>query len=77
MSPYDYDMFLIGTLPAGQPAVIQAAKLGERVAIAERRTVDYFINNVFDYPTVAEAYKTAAFIGVNRLDGSHFNSEAS
>jgi len=28
---------------------------------------DYFINNVFNYPTLAECYKTAAFDGVNRL----------
>ena len=30
-------------------------------------TVDYFINTVFNYPTLAECYKTAAFDGVNRL----------
>lgn len=29
--------------------------------------VDYFINTVFNYPTLAEAYKTAAFDGINRL----------
>ncbi len=29
--------------------------------------VDYFINTVFNYPTLAECYKTAAFDGVNRL----------
>ena len=30
-------------------------------------TVDYFINNVFNYPTLAECYKTAAFDGINRM----------
>jgi NAD(P) transhydrogenase len=30
-------------------------------------TVDYFIDTVFNYPTLAETYKTAAFDGVNRL----------
>ncbi len=30
-------------------------------------TVDYFINTVFNYPTLAECYKTAAFDGINRL----------
>jgi NAD(P) transhydrogenase len=30
-------------------------------------TVDYFINTVFNYPTLAECYKAAAFNGVNRL----------
>jgi NAD(P) transhydrogenase len=30
-------------------------------------TVDYFINNVFNYPTLAEAYKVAALNGVNKL----------
>ena len=29
--------------------------------------VDYFVNTVFNYPTLAECYKTAAFDGVNRL----------
>jgi NAD(P) transhydrogenase len=29
--------------------------------------VDYFVNAVFNYPTLAECYKTAAFDGVNRL----------
>jgi NAD(P) transhydrogenase len=31
--------------------------------------IDYFINNVFNYPTLAECYKTAAFDGINRLGG--------
>jgi NAD(P) transhydrogenase len=30
-------------------------------------TVDYFINTVFNYPTLAECYKAAAFNGINRL----------
>lgn len=32
--------------------------------------VDYFVNTVFNYPTLAECYKTAAFDGVNRIGGS-------
>ena len=36
---YDYDLFVIGSGPAGQRASIQAAKLGKRVAIAERKAV--------------------------------------
>jgi NAD(P) transhydrogenase len=30
-------------------------------------TIDYFIENVFNYPTLAECYKVAALSGVNRL----------
>lgn len=30
-------------------------------------TVDYFCNTVFNYPTMAEAYRVAAFNGLNRL----------
>jgi NAD(P) transhydrogenase len=30
-------------------------------------TVEYFVNTVFNYPTLAECYKTAAFDGINRL----------
>jgi NAD(P) transhydrogenase len=36
---YHYDLLAIGSGPAGQRAAIQAAKLGKRVALAERRTV--------------------------------------
>jgi NAD(P) transhydrogenase len=31
--------------------------------------IEYFVNNVFNYPTLAECYKNAAFDGVNRLNG--------
>ncbi len=30
-------------------------------------TIDYFVDNVFNYPTIAEAYKTAALNGLNKL----------
>lgn len=32
-------------------------------------TIDYFINTVFNYPTLAECYKIAALDGLNRLSG--------
>ncbi|HXW14405.1 MAG TPA: Si-specific NAD(P)(+) transhydrogenase, partial [Terriglobia bacterium] len=32
-------------------------------------TIDYFVNTVFNYPTLAECYKNAGFDGVNRLNG--------
>ena len=30
-------------------------------------TVDYFVETVFNYPTLAECYKAAAFNGLNKL----------
>jgi NAD(P) transhydrogenase len=30
-------------------------------------TVDYFVDTVFNYPTLAECYKAAAFNGINKL----------
>ena len=39
MTDYDYDLFVIGSGPAGQRAAIQAAKLGKRVAVAEQKGV--------------------------------------
>ena len=30
-------------------------------------TVDYFVDTVFNYPTLAECDKSAAFNGINRL----------
>ena len=32
-------------------------------------TVDYFVDTVFNYPTLAECYKTAALDGLNRIAG--------
>ena len=34
---YDYDLIVLGSGPAGQRAAVQAAKLGKRVAIVERK----------------------------------------
>jgi len=38
-------------------------------------TIDYFVNTVFNYPTLAECYKVAAFDGVNRLPMYHEENE--
>jgi NAD(P) transhydrogenase len=40
--------------------------IGQAV-LAHGGTVDYFIDTVFNYPTLAEAYKTAAFDWINRV----------
>jgi NAD(P) transhydrogenase len=40
--------------------------IGQAVMIL-KGTIDYFINTVFNYPTLAECYKAAAFNGVNKL----------
>jgi len=39
MAGYDFDLFVIGSGPAGQRAAVQAAKLGKRVGLAERQAV--------------------------------------
>lgn len=40
--------------------------IGQAV-IAHKGTVDYFVNTVFNYPTLAECYKVAALNGLNKL----------
>ena len=40
--------------------------IGQAV-MAFNGTVDYFINNVFNFPTLAEAYKVAALNGLNKI----------
>lgn len=42
-----------------------------QAAIAFKATVDYFINTVFNYPTLAECYKVAALNGSNKLQHRH------
>ena len=34
---YDYDLVCVGSGPAGQRAAVQAAKLGHRAAVVEKR----------------------------------------
>jgi NAD(P) transhydrogenase len=40
--------------------------IGQAVMIL-KGTVDYFVETVFNYPTLAECYKQAAFNGINKL----------
>jgi NAD(P) transhydrogenase len=40
--------------------------IGQAVLIL-KGTMDYFINTVFNYPTLAECYKAAAFNGLNKV----------
>jgi NAD(P) transhydrogenase len=40
--------------------------IGQAV-LALKGTVDYFVDTVFNYPTLAECYKAAAFNGINKL----------
>jgi NAD(P) transhydrogenase len=37
--PYDYDLLVVGSGPGGQRAAVAAAKLGQKVAIVDRRTM--------------------------------------
>ena len=37
MHRFDYDLICIGSGPAGQRAAVQAAKLGKKVAIVEKK----------------------------------------
>lgn len=53
-------MHCIGT---GSTEIIH---IGQAV-MALNGTVDYFINTVFNYPTLAECYKVAALNCVNKL----------
>src|SRR3954451_83027 len=40
--------------------------IGQAVIVL-KGTVDYFVDTVFNYPTLAECYKQAAFNGINKL----------
>lgn len=46
--------------------VTELIHIGQAVLTFEG-TIDYFVNTVFNYPTLAEAYKIAAFDGLNKL----------
>lgn len=56
---------LLGVAIIGEQAS-ELIHIGQAV-LAFGGTVDYFVDTVFNYPTLAECYKTAAFDGINRL----------
>ena len=56
---------LLGVHIIGEGAT-ELIHIGQAV-LALNGTVDYFIDTVFNYPTLAEAYKTAAFDWINRV----------
>ncbi|RIK29876.1 MAG: Si-specific NAD(P)(+) transhydrogenase [Anaerolineae bacterium] len=56
---------LLGVHIIGEGAS-ELVHIGQAV-MALKGKVEYFINTVFNYPTLAECYKTAAFDGINRL----------
>jgi len=41
--------------------------IGQAV-MAHKGTIDYFVDTLFNYPTLAKCYKTAAFDSLNRLE---------
>ncbi|MBX9657646.1 MAG: Si-specific NAD(P)(+) transhydrogenase [Nitrospiraceae bacterium] len=56
---------LLGVHIIGEGAT-ELIHVGQAV-IAYRGKIDYFIDTVFNYPTLAECYKVAALDGINRL----------
>ena len=57
---------LLGVHIIGEGAS-ELVHIGQAV-LAFGGTIDYFVDAVFNYPTLAECYKTAALDGINRLD---------
>jgi NAD(P) transhydrogenase len=56
---------LLGVHAIGEGAT-ELIHIGQAV-LALGGTIEYFRDNVFNYPTLAEAYKVAALAGLNRL----------
>lgn len=57
---------ILGVSILGEGAA-ELIHIGQAV-MAHKGTIDYFVDTVFNYPTLAECYKTAAFDGLNRLE---------
>jgi NAD(P) transhydrogenase len=56
---------LLGVHIVGDGAV-ELIHVGQAI-LSMKGTIDYFVNTVFNYPTLAECYKNAALDGINRL----------
>ena len=56
---------LLGVHIFGEDAA-ELLHIGQAVFLLKGK-ITYFVNTVFNYPTLAECYKAAAFNGLNRL----------
>jgi NAD(P) transhydrogenase len=56
---------LLGVHIVGDGAV-ELVHIGQAI-LSMKGTIDFFVNTVFNYPTLAECYKNAALDGINRL----------
>jgi NAD(P) transhydrogenase len=56
---------LLGVHTIGEGAA-ELVHIGQAV-LSFDGTIDYFVKNVFNYPTLAECYKVAALSGINKL----------
>ena len=56
---------LLGVHIIGEGAA-ELLHIGQAVLVL-KGTIDYFVETVFNYPTLAECYKAAAFNGINKL----------
>ena len=57
----------LGTLPASSKLMLrEIVHIGQAV-LTMGGTMEYFRDTVFNYPTLAEAYKVAALDGLNKL----------
>ena len=59
------DARLLGVHVIGEGAA-ELVHIGQTVMNFEG-TIEYFVENVFNYPTLAECYKVAALCGINRM----------
>ena len=59
------DLTILGVHAIGTGAT-ELIHIGQTV-MAAGMAIDYFVETVFNYPTMAEAYRVAAYNGLNRL----------
>jgi NAD(P) transhydrogenase len=83
-SPYDYDLIAIGSGPGGQRAAIQAAKLGKRVALVERkadiggvcvRTGTIPSKTLREATVALSGYRDRGFLGASHVNGHGLRME--
>ena len=57
---------LLGVHVIGQRST-EITHIGQAVTVVTEGSIEYFRDTVFNYPTLAEAYKVAALDGLNKL----------
>ena len=69
LTSYGIPFIILGAAALIEKLSVYSITSQDELGMVFGGAIDYFVETVFNYPTLAECYKTTAFDGINRLGG--------